>query len=320
MMKKLLNILIGTLFLMVNLGHAQTVLDNPEVQKYIEEQVARNNFTQTELVNWFKEAKFDPNIVKKITTPYEAKPWYQYRDFFITDKRIQQGRQFEKRYGKALMASEKTFGVPEAITTSIIGVETFYGQTLGKYPVLDALTTLAFTYPPREKFFRKELTEFLLLCKQHQWNPAKIQGSYAGAMGLGQFMPSSYRAYSVNFDQSGHADLFANPVDAIGSVANYLKKNGWQANQPIAISVKVGKKVAKSIDSYKNKRMTIAEWKKLSIQIPAKYPANMPARFLILSEENGNSYWLVFHNFEVIKRYNTSDNYVMVVFLLSQKL
>ncbi len=319
-MKNLLKILLSALVFSFNLSYAQIVLDNPQVQEYIKEQIVKNAFTKKELVTWFKEAQFDPNVIKKITTPYEAKPWYQYRDFFITDKRIQGGREFEKANSKALNASEKTFGVPDEITTSIIGVETFYGNVLGKYSVLDALTTLAFQYPPREKFFRKELTEFLLLCKQHNWDPAKIQGSYAGAMGLGQFMPSSYRAYSVNFDQSGHADLFDNTTDAIGSVANYLKKNGWQANQPIATQVKVNPKNAKNIDSYKNKRLTIAEWQKFGIKVPAKYPTNTTARLLILPEQNGNSYWLAFHNFEVIKRYNTSDNYVMAVFLLSQKL
>lgn len=220
------------LCLMVN--NIQANQDLPEVNDFIDEMVIKHDFEKAELAQIFDEVEVKNSILKAISRPAEkSKPWYDYRKIFITDSRIAGGVKFWQQHASSLKRAEQQYGVPVEIIIAILGVETRYGGNVGGYRVLDALSTLAFRYPPRSPFFRSELEHFLLLTREEQMSRLDPIGSYAGAMGLGQFMPSSYREYAVDFDGDGKRDIWTNPVDAIGSIANYLKRHGWVAGESI---------------------------------------------------------------------------------------
>ena len=189
------------------------------------------------LMSLFQSVEIKEDILKRISSPAEGLPWYKYRKIFMTEARINGGVKFWRENEPALTAVEKQTGVPAEIIIAIIGVETLYGQKTGNYRVIDALSTLAFAYPPRSKFFLSELENFLLLCRDEHINPLEPTGSYAGAMGMPQFMPSSFRTYAVDFDNDNHRDIWHNKSDVIASVANYFVKHQWQTGQAIAIPV-----------------------------------------------------------------------------------
>lgn len=196
--------------------------------------VTKHDFDKNVLSQTFAKVEVKDSILKAISRPAEkSKPWYDYRKIFITDKRINGGVKFWQQHAEALQAAEQKYGVPVEVIIAILGVETRYGGNVGGYRVVDALSTLAFRYPPRSPFFRSELEHFLLLTREEKMSLLDPVGSYAGAMGLGQFMPSSYREYAVDFDGDGKRDIWTNPVDAIGSIANYLKRHGWIAGESI---------------------------------------------------------------------------------------
>ncbi len=205
--------------------------------------VERHQFSRTQVSNWISSANKMDSIVTAMQRPAEkVKPWFEYREHFISNLRISRGVEFWAKYSSDLDRAQTTLGVDAAVIVSIIGVETNYGRTLGNYRVIDALGTLAFDYytkiEPREKrrlFFTRELENLMLLAREQNQDPLALMGSYAGAMGWGQFMPSSYRNYAIDFDQDGSTDIWNNPTDVIGSVANYLAKHGWEAGQPVAL-------------------------------------------------------------------------------------
>jgi membrane-bound lytic murein transglycosylase B len=222
--------IVCTVVLLVgSLARADTeYASRPEVQTFVGELVTAEGFSRAELLDVFREAKFQQSIVDAISKPAEkVLTWKEYQDIFLTEKRVEEGARFMSEHGATLARAEQAFGVPAAIVAAIIGVETMYGRYRGNYRVIDALSTLAFDYPPRAKFFRGELKQFLLLAREEKQSATEAKGSYAGAMGYGQFIPSSYRAYAIDFDGDGLRDIWQNPTDAIGSVANYLAKHGW---------------------------------------------------------------------------------------------
>jgi membrane-bound lytic murein transglycosylase B len=221
------------------LNAGQPLSQRADVQAFIREMATQHGFNAAQLRATFSRAQAQPSIIAAMSRPAEAKPWYVYRDIFINAKRIQGGVQFWRANAAALARAEQVYGVPPQIVVAIIGVETQYGGNMGKYRVLEALSTLAFGYPRRAAYFRKELENYLLLARTEGVDPLTLRGSYAGAMGLGQFMPSSFQSYAVDFDGDGHRDLWRNPTDAIGSVANYFKKNGWRGGQPVATPASV---------------------------------------------------------------------------------
>ncbi|MEO0369611.1 MAG: lytic murein transglycosylase B, partial [Pseudomonadota bacterium] len=197
-------------------------------KQFVEDMVSEHNFDRAEVEALLNKAKMSDTVLEAIQRPWEAKPWHQYYPIFLTEKRVQKGVEFWNSYADDLQRAEAELGVPAEMIVAIIGVETFYGTYKGKYSVLDALFTLGFHYPPRAKFFRSELQQYMLLSREENFDPLELKGSYAGAMGLGQFISSSYRHYAIDFDGDGVRDLLNNPVDAIGSVANYFKKHGWK--------------------------------------------------------------------------------------------
>ena len=296
--------------------------EHPEVKTFISEMVSEHGFTQAELENLFDQAVKKQKILDAISRPAERTlTWADYRKIFVTDSRINGGVTFWQENETVLNRAAEEFGVPAEIIVAIIGVETRYGGNKGSYRVLDALSTLAFDYPRRAKFFRKELKEFLLLAREQKQNPLDLVGSYAGAMGYGQFIPSSYRAYAVDYDKDTFADIWNNTEDAIGSVANYFKRHGWLPGEQVVVRSRVEKTFDESIinDSLKPKRDLAAV--KAKGFVPTK-PLDdaQPASAIRLEGQYGTEYWIGLQNYYVITRYNHSRLYAMAVWQLSQEI
>lgn len=293
----------------------------PEFETFIGQMVERHGFTQAELESIFRLTQFQPSIIKAISRPATSKPWYEFRPMLVTSQRVTDGVVFWNSHASTLERARKEFGVPEEIIIAIIGVETNYGVQTGKHRVLDALTTLAFDYPKRAAFFRDELEQYLLLGREQRSDPLSIKGSYAGAIGIPQFMPSSYRRYAVDFDNDGKVDLSGSAVDAIGSVANYLKGYGWETGQAIVASALVnGENYREAIYTGERPAYTVERMRKLGIAPQVALPVDRQVTLIELENETGNEHWLGFNNFYVITRYNRSVNYAMSVLQLADEI
>ena len=290
----------------------------PGIPQFIDEMVAKHQFKRDELEQVFKRAQRLPAVIDAISKPATLKPWPEYRAAFINDKRIGGGLQFWSLHADALQRAEKQYGVPQEIVVALIGVETMYGDNSGKFSVLDALTTLAFDYPRRAGFFRDELEQYLLLARDQGFELFKVQGSYAGAMGIPQFMPSSYRKYAVDFSGNGKIDLLRDPLDAIGSVANYLRQYGWLSGEPVAARAGIGEGVGAS--GLAPGSRTVADWAAVGVKLESQIAADKAARLMEFTVTDGKEYWLAFNNFDVITRYNNSDFYAMTVYQLAEAL
>lgn len=295
---------------------------SPQVAEFVEEMTRDYGFASEQLYALFAEVERKQAILDAISRPAEkVKPWKEYRPIFITDKRIAQGVEFWSKNQAALEKAEAEYGVPPQFIVAIIGVETFYGGNTGSWRVMDALSTLAFDYPPRAPFFRKELREFLMLTREEQVDPITLKGSYAGAMGLPQFMPSSFRAYAVDFDGDGHINIWSNPTDAIGSVASYFKRHGWQAGGQVASRVeasgaRVDEGLTQGLDPVKN----VAELRELGWKSQDKLAEDAPVTAFRLEGAEGDEYWFGLPNFYTITRYNRSVMYAMAVNQLAELL
>ena len=298
--------------------------DNPQINDFINEMVKEHQFDAQELKHLFSKTRRHQSILDAIARPAESKPWYEYRPIFLTRDRLKGGLKFWRENEALLRRARETYGVPEEIIVAIIGVETRYGKHAGRYLVMDALATLAFAYPPRSPFFRKELKEYLLMTREEGLDPLQQKGSYAGAMGMPQFMPSSFRQYAVDFSGDGHRNLWSNPEDVIGSVANYFKRHHWKEGQPIAYKVRVTGDAYKKLLGKKHHilkpHLTQKQLREHGVQLPKGLPANMQGSLIELDGVNGPEQWVVWHNFYVISRYNHSALYSMSVFQLSQQL
>ena len=309
-----------SLFLNIAASPVQAYSDNPGLSAFIDQMVAEDGFDRAELESLFAGAERKDSILKAISRPAEkTKPWYEYRQIFVTDKRTAQGLEFYKRYAASLQRAEREFGVPVDIIVAIIGVETRYGSNKGSYRVIDALSTLAFDYPKRSAFFTRELREFLLMTREQGLPPTELKGSYAGAMGYGQFIPSSYRAYAVDFDGDGVIDILNNPVDAIGSVANYFARHHWKTGAPVTVAafVKPGYRQEWTNDGLKPQR-TAAEFVAAGIFPTGEFHPDAMATAMEFELKDGLEHWIGWHNFYVITRYNHSSMYAMSVYQLSQ--
>ncbi len=293
-----------------------------EVVDYIDGLVSEHGFHRDWLVDVFTGAEKSAEVIRKISRPAEkALAWHQYRGIFLTDKRTAGGVEFWKTHREALDAARDRYGVPAEIVVAIIGVETFYGRILGSHRVIDALATLAFDYPRRAAFFKSELTEFLLLVREEDKDPFAPVGSYAGAMGYGQFISSSYRNYAVDFDGDGRRDIWSNKTDAIGSVANYFARHGWKGEEPAAVRVEIGDdRVLELADTGLELTHTVSELRKRGAVVPnAIEDAEMAALFT-MELAASREYWLARHDFYVITRYNRSAMYALAVLQLSEAI
>jgi len=294
----------------------------PEVGEYMDGLVAEHGFERGWLARTFAAARQDEGVLARISKPAEkALAWHEYRRIFITDKRIDGGVEFWARHRATLDAASERFAVAPQIVVAIIGVETYYGRVMGDFRVLDSLATLAFDYPRRAKFFKGQLTEFFLLVREEGADPLAFTGSYAGAMGYGQFIPSSYRAFAVDFDGDGQRDIWRNETDAIGSVANYFARHDWQGDGPVALQVQVAKEETKALanDGLELKR-TVGEWREAGVAgADAIAPAQKAALYRMETEQ-GDEFWLALHDFYVITRYNRSAMYALAVLQLSEAI
>lgn len=296
--------------------------EHPEAQVFMAEMVEEHGFEKGRLEAWFRAAERKDAILEAIARPAErTRTWAEYRPIFIQPLRVKRGVEFWEKHSEALARAERELGVPAEVIVAIIGVETNYGRTTGSYRVLDALSTLAFDYPPRSPFFRKELKQYLILMREQEQNPLAFKGSYAGAMGLGQFMPSSYRNYAVDFDGDGFADIWNNPVDAIGSVANYFAEHGWRAGEAVVVRARAGEVLSLALETEWNKieppSHPIAYWRDLGLEPIFPLVDTLPTQALHLEGVHGDEYWLALHNFYVITRYNRSHMYAMATYQLS---
>jgi len=295
---------------------------SPQVAEFVAQMTRDYGFAGEQLIDVFREVERKQAILDAISRPAErVKQWKEYRPMFITDARIARGVDFWRQHEAALARAEQEYGVPAQVIVSIIGVETFFGRNTGNYRVIDALSTLGFDYPPRADFFRKELREFLLLAREQQVDPLTLKGSYAGAMGLPQFMPSSFRAYAVDFDGDGHINIWTDPEDAIGSVASYFKRHGWVAGEPVVslASVRgdrVDEGLSPGIDPVKN----VGELRALGWASHDALRDDLPVTAFRLEGDKGPEYWLGLKNFYAITRYNRSVMYAMTVHQLSELL
>ncbi len=294
--------------------------DRPDVAAFIERIAVETDYSQQELVDLFSQVKKQEHLFAKLDKPAEKElDWYQYRGIFIKDKRIDRGVQFWKKHRDLLsQVSEKT-GVPSEIIVAIIGVETFYGIYKGKDPVFDSLVTLAFDYPRRAKFFIRELEQFLLLAKEQGFEARSLRGSYAGAMGMPQFISSSYRNYAIDFDNDGQTNLFDSIPDITGSVANYFVKHGWQRDGRVARPL-----VAVQNNSIANLEPGVKpayKWGELQdsgLESRFDINAETPVALVKLQQRDHPEYWAGFQNFYVITRYNHSELYAMAVYQLAK--
>lgn len=308
--------LIATLTLTLALPAAQAY-DSAAIPGFIDEMVQKHHFHRDELEQLFQKARYQQSIIDAITAPATLKPWPEYRANFINAARIKAGLKFWQQNERLVKRAEQEFGVPEAVTVALIGVETFYGKQAGKYRVVDALCTLAFDYPPRAAFFRSELEQFLLLAREQEYNLLSVKGSYAGALGISQFMPSSYRKYAVDFNHDGHIDLINERADAIGSAANYLKQFGWVRGEPMAVRASLN--TATRPADAKQPR-TLAAWAAAGVQADGAGANERMAQLLDFTVPEGKEFWLAFANFGVVKTYNNSDFYAMSVLQLAEAL
>ena len=278
---------------------------SPQVAEFVGEMTRDYGFAGEQLMAVFRDAERKQSILDAISRPAErVKQWKEYRPIFISDARVARGVDFWREHEAVLARAEQD-----------------YGRNTGSYRVIDALSTLGFDYPPRAEFFRKELREFLLLTREEQVDPLTLKGSYAGAMGLPQFMPSSFRAYAVDFDGDGHINIWSNPDDAIGSVASYFKRHGWVAGEPVVVRADVqGDRADEGLTQGIEPVKTVGELRALGWSSHDALPDDMPVTAFRLDGANGPEYWMGLKNFYAITRYNRSVMYAMAVHQLSDLL
>ena len=306
----------------INCYANENYLERQDVISFIEKFSEQHQFPKSDLTELLGGVEKQEKVLEAIQRPAEKKKnWEEYRAIFITPKRIEKGMQFWTENAQTLALAERRFGVPPEIIVAIIGVETFYGKYQGKFRVLDSLVTLGFDYPPRQKFFRSELEQFLLLTREESFDPDVIKGSYAGAMGKSQFIPSSYRRYAIDFNEDGKRDLWESNQDIIGSVANYFSRHGWQVDEPITIPVTIyGERYSSLLDKGLKPVASVSDLPQYDVEVDASQYLQKKVALLELKNENSLEYWVGFDNFYVITRYNHSHMYAMAVYQLSQQI
>lgn len=294
--------------------------DHADAPAFIQRMVSQHGFAAADVRKVLDEAEQLDKVLDAMQRPAEkALPWYKYRAIFMNNERINRGADFMREHQATLQAAEEKYGVPAETIVAIVGVETWYGKNVGSYRVLDALATLAFDYPKRADFFRSELEQYLLMSREEKMNPGKPVGSYAGAMGLPQFMPSSFRHYAVDFNGNGKRDLWNETEDVIGSVANYLASRGWRRGEAISAQARDS---ADAVTNFEFSRLEplnhFGEITAAGVRVDLQARPEAPAGILALEGSNGDEYWVALKNFFVITTYNRSPMYAMAVFQLGQ--
>lgn len=316
----LLAVLAAAFFACATNALAQRALA-PEIEAFIGEMVQKHQFERERLRRMFSQVRARPVIIRAISAPITARPWYEFRDRYVDDARITGGVRFWEQNAAVLARASAEFGVPEEIIVATIGIETLYGRNTGSFTVLEALTTLAFHYPPRAELFRSELEEYLLLGREARIDVLSAKGSYAGAIGIPQFLPSSYRRFAVDFNGDGKRDLWRSTSDTIGSVANYYRSFGWRAGEPIAVRATVEETDVETLIAAGIKpHVRVAELRQRGVVPLAPVAEDAEAALFTVETEQGVQYWLALNNFYVITRYNRSVNYALAVYELAREL
>ena len=303
--------------------------DRADVRRFVDELVRDQGFDRRAVLGWMRAARYQAKIVEAMERPLVEPPkWFEYAPRFLSQERIDGGVAFWRANADALERARAQFGVPPEIVVAIIGVETHYGRNVGTYRVIDALSTLAFDYPRRASFFRGELREFLLFARDQNISPVAPKGSFAGAMGVPQFMPGSVRRYAIDYDDDGHVDLWNSGADVIGSVANYLARHDWLRGQPVMLPAGIDDPqrdaILARLDGGISERRPVEAWMfdgVRAIGAPDDL-ASEPVGLLLLEEsaDGDASYWIACPNFYVITRYNKSRLYAAAVASLAIEL
>jgi membrane-bound lytic murein transglycosylase B len=297
--------------------------DNESVAKarseFVDRMAAAHGFDRAALAAALAEATIDQKIIDTMSRPAErVMPWFEYRAIFLTDARIAAGVRFWTEHAATIDSIAQRYGVDPEMLVAIVGVETYFGTRMGGYRVLDALSTLAFAYPPRAKFFAGELEQFLLLAREEEMDLKAPLGSYAGAMGAGQFIPSSFRSYAVDADDDGKRNIWTDWDDVLGSVANYFKVHGWKTNEPIVD--RATRSAEWSGQEPTNKLeldSTVGALAQRGYVFTTEQRSDAPAAaFSFEAEGGGFEYWIGYHNFRVITRYNRSQKYALAAYQL----
>ncbi len=323
-------VLAGLLPLASHASKTQSFSAAPEVRAFILEMHEQHGFDVAHLTRQFDNVHPNSTVLRAIrpaAVPEQQRSWQRYRERFVNERRLGNGLRFWQNNVAALARAESIYGVPPEIVVAIIGVETEYGRNMGSFSVLEALATLAFEYPPRADFFRGELEQFLLLAREHGISPLEIKGSYAGAIGIPQFMPSSQRRYAVDFDGDDKIDLRQSTTDAIGSVARFLNMHGWQAKAPVAIQARVDGDALALIAAGIKPTVPLQDLLKQGVSalndrehLTERAATRAAALIDLVTPGQPTEYWLGFDNFYVITRYNRSSFYAMSVFQLAEAL
>ena len=299
---------------------AQPSVDQSQIDRFVDRHAMIYKVSTDEIRSILAKAELKADIIEKMERPAEKRmTWERYRKIFITEKRIAAGVEFWKEHETTLVNVSYQTGVPIHIILGIIGVETYFGRIKGSYNVLDALYTLSFAFPRRSKYFQSELDEFLALSRKENLDLYTTKGSYAGAMGYCQFMPSSYRAYAKSYDEGGTKDLVNSPEDAIASVANYLKVHGWKKGEAVAFIAENSEAKLSTKQSLKPKQ-TIAYYKNLGFEPSYSINEQTKATLQKMEKETGDEFWFGLQNFYVITRYNHSNLYALAVYQLAEAI
>jgi membrane-bound lytic murein transglycosylase B len=301
-------------------GLAAAQPDSVLIEQFIVRHANKFQIPESQVRAVLKQAVFQPTIIERMNKPAEKMPWHKYRPIFMKDERINAGVAFWKEHESTIAKVSREYAVAPEIIVAIIGVESYFGRSKGTHKVLDALFTLAFGYPKRSTFFTSELDAFLAMCREENMDPMTIKGSYAGAMGYCQFMPSSYRAYAKSFDVGTNRDLINSPEDAIASVANYFKQHKWTDGGIVAIPIKTSE-FAKAVPENPSKpSKSLGYYEQYGYQPAIDIDPNVKVTLVELESVDGKEYWFGFHNFYVITRYNHSPLYAMAVYQLSEEI
>ncbi len=297
-------------------------VDRPAVREFIDSMAEKHDYDPERLASILAQAETQERILTAISRPAEKTlAWHEYRDIFLTDERIRAGADFWQEHRDTLQRISKETGVPCETLVGIIGVETYFGRITGNYRVLDALATLAFDYPPRSSFFMRELEEFLLLVEEEGVDAAEPTGSYAGAMGAPQFMPSSFRAYAVDSSKDGKRDIWSDWEDVIGSVANYFVAHGWKTESPVVARASLGSTWDGELpQNTLTPSDTVDSLTHRGVLFAANLPGDQVGQLLTLEGKDGEEHWVGFHNFFVITRYNRSVMYALAVHQLGEQI
>jgi membrane-bound lytic murein transglycosylase B len=321
--KRILYAAVGLVLSVSNVPVYSVEVDSyPELVSMVDQLVSEKVLDRQRLYFWLADARINKDILQAMYRPAERLPWYRYRPRFLTRSSIRNGEKFLTRYSDVFRRAETRFGIPVEILVAIIGIETRYGRVTGRHRVLDSLTTLALEYPRRSRFFLGQLEAFFRLSSEGILNPLETKGSYAGAIGIPQFMPSSYRHYAVDFDGDGRRDLIGSEADAIGSIAHYLNAHGWQDAEPVV--ERLTKSDGLQAGNYTTRGfkvdISLETLMQDGVRLSERKFTGRKVGVIRLEQDGYEEFRVAYPNFFVLTRYNRSQSYAMAVFELAEQI